>query len=250
MGVAIDEGIIKSVDQPITHYIPELLEIEGFSKITIRHLLTHTSGIKFADSKFKHYSDNARYYYCQNLRKLVFKSELNKSPGVETHYSSVNTQLLALVIERAARTTLSLYLQEKIWQKIGMQYEAAWSIDNKSNNSIEKGFSCLNCTAIDLAKIGRLYINNGIWNNQQILSRSYIYEATKRDTTDGSCWGFQYNFRLGPKQYDFYYASGLYGQLIYIYPKKHLIIVRMGEADLNCNPQFIKHVVLQIIDQI
>lgn len=250
VGIAIDEGFIKSVHQPITEYIPELLEIDGFSKVTIRHLLNHTSGIKFADSNFKHYSDNARYYYSHNLRKLVFKAELNKGSGIETHYSSVNTQLLALVIERATDTTLSSYLQKKIWQRIGMQYEAAWSVDNKRNNSIEKGFSCLNCTAIDLAKIGRLYLNNGVRANQQILSQNFIYEATKRDTTDGSCWNFQYNFRLGPKQYDLYYASGLYGQLIYIYPKKKIIIVRIGEADIKCNSQFIKHVVLQIIDQV
>ena len=108
----------------------------------------------------------------------------------------------------------------------------------------------LNCTAIDLAKLGRLYLNNGVWDNQQILSQSFIYEATKRDTANGSPWDFQYNFRLGPKLYDSFYSRGLYGQLIYIYPEKNIIIVRVGEADLNYNPQFINYVVLQIIDQI
>jgi CubicO group peptidase (beta-lactamase class C family) len=250
VGIAIDEGMIKNVDQSITEYIPELLEIEGFSEITIRHLLNHTSGIKFSDSRFNPFSDNARYYYSRNLRKLVLKAELYERPGVETHYSSVNVQLLVLILERATGTTLSSYLQEKIWQRIGMQYEATWSLDNKRKKSIEKGFSCLNCTAIDLEKLGRLYLNNGVWDNKQILSQSFIYEATKRDTTGGSCLNFQYNFRLGPKQYGSYYARGLYGQLIYIYPKKNIIIVRAGEADLKYNPQFIDHIVLQIIDQI
>lgn len=250
VGIAIDEGLIRSVDQAITEYIPELIEIEGFSEITVRHLLIHTSGIKFSDSRFNPFSDNARYYYGRNLRKLVHKAELYESPGVETHYSSVNVQLLALILERATGTTLSSYLQENIWQRIGMQYEATWSLDNKRKKSIEKGFSCLNCTAIDLAKLGRLYLNNGVWGNKQILSQSFIYEATKRDTTDGSCWNFQYNFKLGPKQYDSYYSMGLYGQLIYIYPKKNIIIVRVGEADLKYNSQFINHIVLQIIDQI
>jgi len=250
VGNAIDEGMIKSVDQAITEYIPELLKIEGFSEITIRHLLNHTSGIKFSDSKFNPLSDDARYYYGRNLRKLVLKAELYESPGVEIHYSSANVQLLALILERSTGTTLSSYLQEKIWQRIGMQYQAIWSIDNKRENSIEKGFSCLNCTAIDLAKLGRLYLNNGVWDNQQILSQSFIYEATKRDTSNGSALNFQYNFRLGPKQYGSYYSRGLYGQLIYIYPKENIIIVRVGEADLNYNPQFINHIVLQIIDQI
>jgi CubicO group peptidase (beta-lactamase class C family) len=250
VGIAIDDGSIESVNQAITDFIPELLEIEGFDEITIRHLLIHTSGIKFSNAMFNPFSDNARYYYGHNLRKLLLRTELSESPGTETNYSSANAQLLAMILERATGTTLSSYLQEKIWQRIGMQYDATWSLDNKRKKSIEKGFSCLNCTAIDLAKLGRLYLNNGVWDNQQVLSQRYIYEATKRDTSDGSCWNFQYNFRLGPKQYDSYYSRGLYGQLIYIYPRKNIIIVRVGEADLKYNPQFINHIVLQIIDQI
>jgi len=250
VGIAIDEGLIRSVDEAITEYIPELIEIEGFSDITIRHLLTHTSGIKFSNSRFNFFSDNARYYYGHNLRKLVLKAKLYERPGAETNYSSVNVQLLALILERVTGTSLSSYLQDKIWLRIGMQNEATWSLDNKRKNSIEKGFACLNCSAIDLAKLGRLYLNDGVWDNQQILSQSFISEATKRDTTDGSNWNFQYNFRLGPKQYNSYYSRGLYGQLIYVYPKKNIIIIRAGEADLKYNPQFIDHILLQIIDQI
>lgn len=250
VGIAIEEGKIKHVDQPMTDYIPELLDKEGFSEITIRHLLNHNTGIKFSEGKYNPLSDNARYYYSRNLRKLVLKAELYNSPGTETHYSSVNSQFLALILERATDTTLSSYLQEKIWQRIGMQYEATWSVDNKGKNSFEKGFSCLNCSAIDLAKLGRLYLNNGVYDNNQILSQSFINDATKRGTTDGSSLDFHYNFKLGPKQYGSYYARGLFGQLIYIYPKGNIIIVRVGEPHFNYNPQFLDHVVLEIIDQI
>ena len=250
VGIACDEGMIKSVDQAITEYLPEFSEIEGFNEITIRHLLLHTSGISFSDSRFNPFADNARYYYGRHLRKLVLKAELFEHPGTETHYSSVNVQLLALILERATGVHLSSFLQEKIWQRIGMQYEATWSLDNKRNNPIEKGFSCLNCTAIDLAKIGRLYLNNGVWDNKQILSQDFICEATKRDTTDGSCWDFQYNIRFDPMQYDSYYSRGLYGQLLYIHPKKNIIIVRIGEANLKYNPQFMNRIIMQIIDQL
>jgi hypothetical protein len=80
VGIAIEEGKIKNVDQPITDYIPELLDKEGFSKITIRHLLNHNSGIKFTDARYNPFSDNARYYYTRNLRKLLLKAELYESP--------------------------------------------------------------------------------------------------------------------------------------------------------------------------
>jgi CubicO group peptidase (beta-lactamase class C family) len=249
-GIAIDEGKIKSVDQAITEYIPELKDRKGFSEITIRHLLLQTSGIKFSDTRYNPFSDDARYYYGRNLRRLVLKSNLYERPGAEIHYGSANVQLLGLILERATGTSLSAYLQEKIWKRTGMQYQATWSLDNKRKNSVEKSFSCLNCTLIDLAKLGRLYLNNGVWNKKQILSPYFIYDATKRDTAYGSSWNFQYNFRLGPKLYSSYYSRGLYGQLIYIYPQKNLIIVRVGEADLKYNPQLLDLVVLQIIDQI
>ena len=250
IGIAIDEGIIKSVDQVVTDYLPEFSEIEGFNQIPIRQLLLHTSGIKFSNARYGLFSDNAKYYYGHNLRKLVLKSELDEIPGTVTNYGSASVQLLALIIERASGKTLSSYLQEKIWQRIGMQYNATWSLDNKRENSMEKGFSCLNCTAIDLAKLGRLYLNGGVWEDQQILSQTFIDEAIKRDTTDGSSWNFQYNFRLGPEQYGSYFSRGLFGQLIYIYPKKNMIIIRIGETDLKYNPQFINHNVIQIIDQL
>ena len=250
VGIAINEGKIKSVDQAITDFIPELSGNKGFSDITIRHLLLHTSGIQSSESRFNPFSDNARYYYGRHLRKLVLKSELSESPGLETHYCSANVQLLAMILERATGVTLSTYLQDKIWKRIGMQYEATWSLDNKGKDPIEKAFSNINCTAIDLVKIGKLYLNYGSWDGDQILTKDFICEATCRDTTDGSCWDFQYNIRFDPMQYDYYYSRGLYGQLIFIYPEKNIIIVRVGEADLKYNPDFMNRIILQIVDQI
>ncbi|MBE0674499.1 MAG: serine hydrolase [Bacteroidales bacterium] len=250
VGIAIHEGNIKSVDQKIIEYIPELAEKEGFNEITIKHLLLHTSGIKFTDSRFNPFSDNAKYYYSPHLRKLVLKAELFERPGVVTHYGSVNVQLLGLILERATGTTLSAYLQDNIWQIIGMQYEATWSLDNKRNNPVEKAFSNLNCTAIDLAKIGRLYLNHGVWDSTQILAKEFIYDATNRDTTAGSVWDFQYNIRFDPINNSYYYSRGLYGQLIFIYPSKNIIIVRLGEADRKYDPNFMNRVVLQIVAHI
>ncbi len=250
IGIAIDEGKIKNVKQSITDYIPEFSENDDFSKITIKHLLNHTSGIRFSNKGFKGIINNTGYYYSGNLRKLILKAELYEKPGVEINYSSINYQLLGLILERASGTTLSSYLEEKLWMKIGMQYEATWSLDKKGKNSFEKCFSCLNCTAVDLAKLGRLYLNKGVWNNKQILSESFINDATKRDTSGGSCRNFQYNFRLGPEKYGSISSWGLYGQFYYIYPKENIIIIRIGEPDLKYNPKFIDHVVLQIIDQI
>jgi hypothetical protein len=100
IGCAIDEGLIQFVDEPITNYIPELKK-NGFDKVTIRHLLQMTSGIKFDESYTNPFGDAASFYYGLNLRKEIEKMELKAEPGTQMEYVSGNTQLLGLVLERS-----------------------------------------------------------------------------------------------------------------------------------------------------
>ena len=102
IGCAIDEGLIKSVDEPITNYIPELKK-NGFDKVTIKHLLQMTSGIKFNESYVNPFGDAASFYYGLNLRKEIGKMKLKTEPGKKFEYVSGNTQLLGLVLERSLK---------------------------------------------------------------------------------------------------------------------------------------------------
>lgn len=249
-GIALNEGLIQNMDQAITDFLPELSDREGFEHITIRHLLNHTSGLKYEPYEHGLFSDNARYYYTHKLRNKTLKSHTEKPPGTSTNYGSHNMQLLALVLEEASGRNLSDYLEEKLWKKTGMQYNATWSTDNNRQDAIEKAFSNFNCRAIDLAKMGRLYLNHGNWQGEQIISKEFTELVTGRDTTGGSSRNFQYSFRLGPDAYGSYYTCGLFGQYLYIYPASNIIIVRIGEADRKYNPHFLKSNILEIIDQI
>jgi hypothetical protein len=244
-GIAIKEGKIESVDDPVSKYLVEFKESK-VGEIKIRQLLKHTSGIKFNDNNI----GNARYYYCKSLRKHVYKTELDNSPGIEFKYSSANTQLLAMLIERVIDTTLSAYLESRLWQILGVQYDATWSMDRKGGNAMEKAFSGLNCTSVDMAKLGRLYLQNGKWDNKTILPEDFVKEATKRDISEGSRWDYQFNLGTGPKKYGSFYAVGVYGQLIYVYPEKNVVMVRLAEVDTHYNPPLIYHTMLQIIDQL
>jgi len=210
IGCAIDEGFITSVEEPITNYIPELKE-KGFEKVTIKHLLQMTSGIKFNESYVNPFGDAASFYYGLNLRKEIEKMKLKRAPGEQFEYVSGNTQLLGLVLERSLKNkTITQYLQEKLWTPLGMEYDASWSIDRK-NNGLEKTFCCLNATARDFAKIGRLYKNEGNWNGQQIVSKPWVHESTKLDTSDGSADYYQYQWWLPTPDEDFM-AEGILGQ--------------------------------------
>lgn len=229
IGCAIDEGLIKSVNEPITNYIPELTK-NGFDKVTIRHLLQMTSGIKFNESYKNPFGDAASFYYGLNLRKAIGKMKLKSEPGKKFEYVSGNTQLLGLVLERSLKgKTITEYLQEKLWTPLGMEYDASWSIDRK-NNGLEKTFCCLNARATDFAKIGRLYKNKGNWNGKQIISQKWVEESTKLDTTEGSVNFYQYQWWLPTPNEDFM-AEGILGQFVYVNPSKDLIIVRLGKDE-------------------
>ncbi|MBC7524616.1 MAG: serine hydrolase, partial [Flavobacterium sp.] len=227
IGCAIDEGLIKSVDEPITNYIPELTK-NGFDKVTIKHVLQMTSGIRFNESYINPFGHAAGFYYGLNLRKKIKRLKLKREPGKKFQYTSGNTQLLGLILERSLKgRTITSYLQEKLWTPLEMEYGASWSID-KEENGLEKTFCCLNATARDFAKIGRLYKNKGNWNGKQIISQKWVEESTKLDTTDGSVSYYQYQWWLPSNDGDFM-AEGILGQFIYVNPSKSIVIVRMGK---------------------
>ena len=229
IGCAIDEKLIKSVNEPVTNYIPELKE-NGFDNVTIEHLLQMTSGLEFNESYSNPFGDAATFYYGTKLRKAIKKMELKSVAGKQFEYVSGNTQLLGLILERALKDkTLSSYLEEKLWKPLEMEFDASWSLDKKENG-LEKAFCCINARARDYAKIGRLYLNKGKWKDKQIVSEDWVEKSTKIDTTNGSAWFYQYQWWLPTKSGDFM-AEGILGQYIYVNPEKNLIIVRLGKNE-------------------
>jgi CubicO group peptidase (beta-lactamase class C family) len=139
-----------------------------------------------------------------------------------------------LILDRVlGEKTISQYLEEKLWAKVGMEFDASWSIDKKKDG-IEKTFCCLNARAIDFAKFGRLYLNNGNWEGEQLVSKSWVKNSTKVDTLNGSDENYQYQWWIPNNDGDFI-AEGFRGQFIYVSPEDNLIIVRLGKKDGDVN---------------
>ncbi len=239
VGIAIEEGYIQSVNDPITDYLPELSERDAeFSNITIRDLLMMSSGIKYSEPP-----DDATTYYYPDLRQLAIgKTRIIGVPGEVFHYNNYHPLLLGMIIERATGTSVTNYLQEKIWNPIGMEFSGSWSLDEVGFEKMESG---INARAIDFAKFGRLFLKNGNWDGTQIVPAEWVAESTQADTSvDYSnyyyddfifaneqgyykymWWGIQRNV----KDYDII-ALGNHGQFIYISPNSNLIILRFGES--------------------
>jgi len=233
VGCAIEDKLINSIDDPVTHYIPELKE-NGFEVVTIENLLQMTSGLDFNESYINPFGHAATFYYGRNLEKSSLKLKLKNKPNESTEYVSGNTQLLGLVLDRVLKEkSISQYLEDKLWKQIGMEYSASWSIDKKKDG-LEKTFCCINARAIDFAKFGRLYLKKGNWNGKQIVSESWVHNSTKLDSLRGSDLGYQYQWWIPNEKGDFI-AEGILGQFIFVSPSENLIIVRMGKKYGNVN---------------
>lgn len=235
IGCAIDDGLIKSVNEPITNYLPEMQK-NGFSNVTVKHLLQMTSGLDFNESYFNPFGEAASFYYGTDLKHEVSKLKLKRKPGEQFEYVSGNTQLLGEVLERALKgKTITQYFQEKLWTPLEMEYDGSWSLD-KEKNGTEKTFCCINARARDFAKIGRLYLNKGKWNGKQIVSEKWVQESTTIDTTQGGVTIYKYQWWLPTTTGDFM-AEGILGQYIYVNPSQNLLIVRMGKNNGKMNWQ-------------
>ena len=252
VGIAHDEGLIKSIDEPITNYIPEL-KAEGFEKITIKHLLTMSSGLRHTWGNAP-WHDSVRSYFSTDLRKLILESKIVEEAGKRFYYSNGNTQLLGLILERVTGKSASKYLEEKIWKNLGMEYSASWSMDSE-RSGFELMAAGLNARAIDFAKLGRLFLNEGRWNGKRLVSEKWVAESTAIDSApttasdakqryytvaeedilyqffnlDGGHYSYSwYGYSTEAGDYDFF-AFGILGQFIYVSPRKKLIIVRCGK---------------------
>jgi CubicO group peptidase (beta-lactamase class C family) len=251
IGAAIDDGLIKSINDPMTKYIPELKKRDSrFEKITVEDLLMMRSGLKYNTSKLPFlnihapWHDEAVGYYHENVRKLLLdKVQISSEPGKYFQYCNYNTSYLGLIIERATGKTVSQYLQEKLWSQM-MEYDALFSIDSK-----ESGFeympSRLIARAIDYARFGRLFLNDGNWNGKQLISVSWIKKSILEDESvprkfypdyfGGGCKRTYYTYQWwGHRNCDStyqFFANGNLGQIIYIIPHEDIIIVHCGNSN-------------------
>ncbi len=230
IGVAIDEGDIKSLDEPICNYLPEFKK--GKKKnVTIRHLLMMASGLSWSESGTNPLSDNAASYYGTELRKLACDQTVIGEPGLKYSYQSGNSQLLGFILEKATGTDLTEYASQKIWSKLGAEKEAYWSLDEAGGN--EKAFCCVYGTSRDYGRLGRLIACEGKWKNQQLISNSYMKAMVENPkmTCDNKLENHRYGLHIWTylgDQNPVYYCRGIMGQFIIVLPKEDIVIVRTG----------------------
>ena len=228
MGKAIMEGKIKSLNQPVSDFFEEYNDGIA-SELTVGDLASMSSGMKWSEKYYSVINITSESYFTDDLRSVILRQEIENKPGQAFRYSSGDTQLLAMVIEKATGTSLSDYLSQKFWSPMGAETLALWQIDSKESE-MEKAYCCIAATARDFARFGKLYIDKGKWGDTEILD-SYFVELSLQPVFDDSpfygygWWLYEYE---GKKVFT---MNGHQGQFVICFPDENIIIVRQG--DLN-----------------
>lgn len=249
VGIAIQEGKIHSVQDRVIQYLPELRN-RGLDALTIRDLLTMSSGIPFRNADvfplLAPFTDDAKLFYTQDARGRALNVRAGPEPiGKYFRYNDYHPLLEALVLERVTGRSVSAYLSEKLWKPLGMTGSASWNLDRPSG--MEKTEDGLNARAIDFARFGLLFLHHGRWQGRQLVPSAWVNEATTFDPSDHRPWqvsaywpaqGGFYKYHWwglhGTSTPDDYFALGHLGQVIYVSPSHHAVVVRFGgESNLE-----------------
>lgn len=236
VGIAIGEGLIGSVEDPITAYVPELQQRDArYADVTLRHLLSMSSGIRYRELGLP-WGDDAATYYALDLRAVAVSSPIEGEAGARFHYNNFHPLLLGLVLERATGRPVAQYLEETLWRPLGMEAPGSWSLDSE-RSGFEKMESGVNGRAIDFAKFGRLFLRGGDWDGAQIVPAEWVAASTRGAVDAGGALrpGMRYGYLwwVNPQadERDHVLAAGKHGQFVYVAPDQGVIIVRFGRAD-------------------
>jgi CubicO group peptidase (beta-lactamase class C family) len=230
VGAAIQDGKIKSLNDPVTAYIPEL-KGSAYEGVTVRQMLMMSSGVKWNEDYVDPNSDVAKAGgsvtepginpMVSYLRKLPRAHE----PGTTWHYNTGETDLVGVLISKATGESLAQYASEKLWKPIGMERDAVWMTDPGGQ---ERGGCCISMTLRDYGRLGLFIAGGGVAGGKQVVPQTWVAEATKAEITskdiDNGQGGYGYFWWI--RKNGAYEAVGIFGQSITTFPAEHLIIVQ------------------------
>ena len=230
VGCAVEDGLLTH--RRLVTYLPELASKPGYDKVTLEHLLRMTSGIEFDEESL----DDPVLYYSTDLRDEMYSYDVRWAPGKRYLYGSINMQLLWDVLHRRlGGVTVSEYFQKRIWEPLGADQPASWSLDSRSSG-IEKFFAGFNATARDYARLGLLFLHGGTTNGRTIVSQKWIDRSLSPDpiaglvhTSDGTMRRGMYQWFL-TRDGRSYFAKGYNGQYVFVVPERRMVFVRFGEG--------------------
>ena len=230
IGIALKEGLIKSLDEPVGNYISEFA-VGDKANITIKQLLTMSSGLDYTEGYGSPFDWPAEAYYGSDVNTLTLSVKTKETPGKTWYYKGGDSQLLGMILKQATGKKVADYASEKLWKRIGAEEKSFWSTDEKG---MEKVSCCFYTSARDYARIAKLYMQQGHWNGQQLVDSSFVRQSlTVADLTDNETgkkitnYGYQW-WIMNYKNHPIFYMRGIRGQYVFAIPDLNMIVVRLG----------------------
>jgi CubicO group peptidase (beta-lactamase class C family) len=225
LGKAIMEGHIKSLDQPVSDFIPEYSE--GLAaQMTVGDLSSMASGTNWDERYYSPFSITTRAYFDDDLEKVVTGLKVVRKPGQSFKYASGDTQMLAIVIERATGKKLYDYLEESFWKPLGSENQAFWQVDSEGHDLV-KAYCCIASNAKDFARFGKLYKDYGKWNGKQLLDSAFVAKSVTPRFKESPQYGYGWWMKDWQDKH-FFMMRGHLGQYVIVEPEDNIIIVRLG----------------------
>lgn len=229
VGAAVADGYIKSVDDPVTRYIPEFSG-SAYDGVSVAQVLTMTSGVKWSEDYTDPNSDVASMYReppppgvdatVAYLRKLPREA----APGTKWVYKTGETNLIGVLVTKATGKTLAQYLQEKIWAPFGMEQDAFWMIDVGGQDI---GGCCISMSLRDYARVGQFVLADGVIGKKRVVPEGWFAAATHAQAQTGTP-GRGYGYQWWTNADGTFQAQGIFGQMIYVDPPRKLVVVLSG----------------------
>jgi len=237
IGIAVEEGHIASIEEPITSYVPSLAG-SAYDGVRIKDILQMSSGARWNEDYSDPESDINRFGRIfaigGSLGEFAATLEREWEPGTVNHYNSTDTQVLGMLLVAATGRTVTDYMTEKLWGPLGMESDAYWMVDSEN---MEMVFGGLNATARDYAKLGELYRLGGIWNGRQIVPKAWVHASVTPDAPhltpeakadDLFPVGYGYQWWIPAGDEGEFSAIGVYNQFIFVNPSRDLVVVKLS----------------------
>jgi CubicO group peptidase (beta-lactamase class C family) len=247
VGLATGSGAVDSLSTPIGKWLPDLRD-SRVRELTLAHLLEMESGIRFIEGVLP-WNDEPRTYYAVDLRRRLLARTIADPPGAFFHYNDWHPLLVSLLLERATKTSVTDWLQTRLWNPLGAERPASMMVDSIGDDGVDHLESGLTAAAHDLAKFGQLYLQQGIWQGRRLLPEGWVESSTSPDGVRGDSewfryyrdrpWGrflatgriyykhFWWGHRIDANRHDFF-AMGVLGQHIYVSPDTRAVVVRLS----------------------
>lgn len=230
MGKAIQEGYIKSLEQPVSDFLPTF-KTGLAAKMTVGDLSSMASGTNWDEAYYSPLSITTRAYFDDDLEKVILGLKVVEQPGKKYKYASGDTQMLAMVIEKATGKKLYTYLQESFWKPLGCENQTLWQVDSE-NHDLVKAYCCIASNAKDFARFGKLYKDHGKWNGKQLLDSAFVAKSIKPRFKESPEYGYGWWLKQQNGKH-FFMMRGHLGQYVIIEPDDNVIIVRLGHSKGN-----------------